>query len=206
MERYLSTQALSAGLAEIERESERRGREIVRLALQAHIDARGDGDVGETIVLAGEDGPLRLAHKRVHSRPLVTLFGELRITRMGTARRDTTRSTHSTPSSVCLANGCPIASGTVEGACKNLIRDRFERSGMRWTPETAEAHTGQTRARPRFTRRMARSVVVFGFKVRSRSLRMIALANLRSSMEQPSSSSLCFCSLQNSRPRDWKHA
>ena len=32
-----------------------------------------------------------------------------------------------------LPNGWPIASGTVEGACKNLIRDRFERSGMRWT-------------------------------------------------------------------------
>ncbi len=38
-----------------------------------------------------------------------------------------------------LANGWPITSGTVEGACKNLIRDRFERSGMRWTQETAEA-------------------------------------------------------------------
>ncbi|MGB0092209.1 MAG: hypothetical protein WBP81_06710 [Solirubrobacteraceae bacterium] len=51
--------------------------------MQAHVDARGDGDVGAAIVLVGEDGPLRLAHKRVHSRPLVTLFGELRITRMG---------------------------------------------------------------------------------------------------------------------------
>jgi hypothetical protein len=38
-----------------------------------------------------------------------------------------------------LRQGWPIASGTVEGACKNLIRDRFERSGMRWTTETAEA-------------------------------------------------------------------
>lgn len=38
-----------------------------------------------------------------------------------------------------LSNGWPIASGTVEGACKNLIRDRFERSGMRWTIPTAEA-------------------------------------------------------------------
>ena len=75
LERYLSGQAaLGAGLSEIERESERRGREIVRLSLQAHVDARGDGDVGEAIVLAGEDGSLRLAHKRVHSRPLVTLF------------------------------------------------------------------------------------------------------------------------------------
>jgi hypothetical protein len=38
-----------------------------------------------------------------------------------------------------LANGWPIASGTVEGACKTLVRDRFERSGMRWCPDGAEA-------------------------------------------------------------------
>ncbi len=38
-----------------------------------------------------------------------------------------------------LANGWPIASGSVEGACKNLIKDRMERSGMRWTEEMAEA-------------------------------------------------------------------
>ena len=37
------------------------------------------------------------------------------------------------------ALGCPIASGPVEGACKNLIKDRMERSGMRWTPSMAEA-------------------------------------------------------------------
>ena len=40
---------------------------------------------------------------------------------------------------IYLANGWPIASGSVEGTCKCLIRDRFERSGMRWTQETAEA-------------------------------------------------------------------
>ena len=38
-----------------------------------------------------------------------------------------------------LAQGFPIASGPVEGACKNLIKDRMERSGMRWTPGMAEA-------------------------------------------------------------------
>ena len=38
-----------------------------------------------------------------------------------------------------LALGLPIASGPVEGACKNLIKDRMERSGMRWTPAMAEA-------------------------------------------------------------------
>lgn len=38
-----------------------------------------------------------------------------------------------------LENGFPIAGGSVEGACKNLIKDRMERSGMRWTPKMAEA-------------------------------------------------------------------
>src|SRR5205823_4896459 len=38
-----------------------------------------------------------------------------------------------------LARGLPIASGSVEGACKNLIKDRMERSGMRWTEAMAEA-------------------------------------------------------------------
>jgi hypothetical protein len=38
-----------------------------------------------------------------------------------------------------LAHGWPIASGPVEGACKNLIKDRMERSGMRWTEQMAEA-------------------------------------------------------------------
>jgi len=38
-----------------------------------------------------------------------------------------------------LARGLPIASGSVEGACKNLVKDRMERSGMRWSPAMAEA-------------------------------------------------------------------
>jgi hypothetical protein len=38
-----------------------------------------------------------------------------------------------------LRRGLPIASGCVEGACKNLIKDRLERSGMRWGLPGAEA-------------------------------------------------------------------
>jgi hypothetical protein len=38
-----------------------------------------------------------------------------------------------------LAMGLPIASGVIEGTCKNLINDRMERSGMRWSPDGAEA-------------------------------------------------------------------
>ena len=90
LERWLSGQAaLGSGMSEaLERESERQGREILRLALQAHIDARGDGDLGEAIDVADEHGrPVRLTHKRLHTRPLVTLFGEVRVTRMGYGAR-----------------------------------------------------------------------------------------------------------------------
>ena len=38
-----------------------------------------------------------------------------------------------------LAAGYPIGSGAVEGACRNLVKDRMEGSGMRWRPEGAQA-------------------------------------------------------------------
>jgi hypothetical protein len=38
-----------------------------------------------------------------------------------------------------LRQGLPIASGSVEGACKHLIKDRLERSGMRWSLQGAES-------------------------------------------------------------------
>ena len=57
------------------------------LALPAHIDARGDGDVGAAIMVDGDPQPQRLTHRRLHIRPLVTLFGEVRVTRMGYGAR-----------------------------------------------------------------------------------------------------------------------
>jgi hypothetical protein len=84
LERFLEGAARARlGLSEIERGSEQRGRELVRRTLQAHIDARGDGDVGCAIVVQGPDGPVRLAYKRRHTRLLLTLFGQVRITRIG---------------------------------------------------------------------------------------------------------------------------
>jgi hypothetical protein len=38
-----------------------------------------------------------------------------------------------------LAAGYPIGTGPVEGACRNLIKDRFERTGMRWSTVGAQA-------------------------------------------------------------------
>jgi hypothetical protein len=84
LERFLAKAAMAhTGLAEIEAESERRGRELVRLALQAHLDARGDGDLGPAIVVLGPEGPIRLGYKKTHTRRVLTIFGEVSVSRVG---------------------------------------------------------------------------------------------------------------------------
>ncbi|MGB6066275.1 MAG: ISKra4 family transposase [Desulfomonilaceae bacterium] len=40
---------------------------------------------------------------------------------------------------VCLEKGYPIGSGVIEGACRNLINDRLELTGMRWILQGAES-------------------------------------------------------------------
>ena len=41
-----------------------------------------------------------------------------------------------------LARGWPIASGVIEGACRHLVKDRCEGTGMRWTKPGAESLLG----------------------------------------------------------------
>jgi hypothetical protein len=38
-----------------------------------------------------------------------------------------------------LARGWPIGTGVVEGACRHLVKDRFEQAGMRWSKVGAQA-------------------------------------------------------------------
>ncbi len=38
-----------------------------------------------------------------------------------------------------LRRGYPIASGVIEGACRHVVKDRLERTGMSWTPSGAQA-------------------------------------------------------------------
>lgn len=40
---------------------------------------------------------------------------------------------------VCLAQGLPIATGVIEGACRHLVRDRMDITGARWGVVRAEA-------------------------------------------------------------------
>ncbi|MGE0759795.1 MAG: hypothetical protein AB7F89_13190 [Pirellulaceae bacterium] len=38
-----------------------------------------------------------------------------------------------------LRQGYPIASGVIEGACRHVVKDRLERTGMSWTRRGAQA-------------------------------------------------------------------
>jgi hypothetical protein len=41
-----------------------------------------------------------------------------------------------------LQAGYPIASGVIEGACRHVVKDRMERSGMRWILDGTQAMLG----------------------------------------------------------------
>lgn len=88
LERWLlSSSSMRLGLAGVEREAERRGRELLRLELQAHMDSRGTGDCGSALrVEWGDRRSVLYTHKRVHTRSIVTLFGRVSLTRMGYGR------------------------------------------------------------------------------------------------------------------------
>lgn len=70
--------------AEVERLLATDGRELLRLLYQGHLDARGVGETTAPVV--GADGVGR-THARVSDRDLVTVFGRVRVARMGYGQR-----------------------------------------------------------------------------------------------------------------------
>jgi hypothetical protein len=56
------------------------GRELLRRLLQAHLDERSPGTVAEPVM--GADGRAH-THQRTHTRHLMTIFGEVEVTRTG---------------------------------------------------------------------------------------------------------------------------
>jgi len=66
--------------SQLERQVESQGRELMRELVQAHVDSRGAGQaLGE---VRGADGVVR-EQVRVHERGLQTIFGEVRVSRLG---------------------------------------------------------------------------------------------------------------------------
>jgi hypothetical protein len=68
----------------IERHLSEEARELARLLLQGHIDSRGGGDIGATVISADF---VTLNHKRKMPRALYTVFGQVNMNRVGYSRR-----------------------------------------------------------------------------------------------------------------------
>jgi len=81
-----SSPALQLPLHQIECQQQDRGREVQRLLLQAHLEHRGQGDVGPAICVQREDGEQWYTHRRLGTRSLKTVFGTVQVVRMGYSR------------------------------------------------------------------------------------------------------------------------
>ena len=81
-----SSGALGLPLHHIESLQQAKGREVQRLLLQAHLQHRGNGDVGPALCLTQQDGAVLYSHRRLGARSLTTVFGTVEVVRMGYSR------------------------------------------------------------------------------------------------------------------------
>src|SRR5438093_6896624 len=79
--------ALQLPLHQIESQQQAKGREVQRLLLQAHLQHRGNGDVGPALQLQQADGAVLYSHRRLSTRSLTTVFGTVELVRMGYSRQ-----------------------------------------------------------------------------------------------------------------------
>lgn len=90
-----------------------------------HLEAILSGEVAQVIAQLEHD----LASRRLSVRRREAVE-----TTIGYYRRNAGHMRYD----VYLRRGWPIASGVVEGACRHLVKDRMEQSGMRWSREGAQ--------------------------------------------------------------------
>jgi len=74
-----STRALQLPLHEIESQQQTKGREVQRLLLQAHIERRGDGDVGPALLVPQQAGSVLYTHRRLRTRAIGVIYLSMRI-------------------------------------------------------------------------------------------------------------------------------
>jgi len=80
-EEWLATEAAGLQHAELEEQLEARGRELMRRLFQGHLDLLAAREERRDDV-AGTDGVVRTRAERGRTRPLVTRFGQVRVSRI----------------------------------------------------------------------------------------------------------------------------
>ncbi len=81
-----SCEVLLLPLHEVEVEQEERARELSRRLLQAHLQARGVGDVGPALVVNGQKRQAVHTHRRDASKKHKSIFGEVTVHRLAYAQ------------------------------------------------------------------------------------------------------------------------
>lgn len=81
LEAWLVDGALELALHEVERDLVKRGREMLRLLLEAHIRSRGTGHHGPAVLLTSNGKDESFLESREHTRHLKTVFGSVEILR-----------------------------------------------------------------------------------------------------------------------------
>lgn len=88
LEAWLSSpEAFPVPLHEVEHGQERKGREVQRWMLQAHIEERGPGEVGPALRVVEGDRERLYRQRRLRQRGLKTIFGPIEMVRMSYGRR-----------------------------------------------------------------------------------------------------------------------
>jgi len=139
-----SEEASSLPLHEVEVEQARRSREVQRLRLQAHVQARGIGDVGPAIGLRRGAVELRLGQRSLHSSRFVSIFGAVEVERLGYHRRQG-RSIHPLDEDLGLPERSfsqevqrRVIKGSVQGPYDEALERLEESTGITMPKRSAE--------------------------------------------------------------------
>ena len=148
LEKWLySPEAHSLSLRDIEVAEQKRGRELLRLLLQAHVESRGDGDVGAAIrvhVTDSSDGYLLYTQRRDHARRITTVFGDIWVKRIGYGMEGRT-SIHPLDEQLQLPARRYsyeiqrlVAKKAVQGPFDEVVDALYEATGVRMPKRSAE--------------------------------------------------------------------
>lgn len=144
----LSEEALRLPLDEVEKQQERRAREAQRLLLQAHIQARGDGDVGAELRVVQGACSRHFSHRRVQTRHVRTIFGEVTVSRLGYGT-DHAASIHPLDEGLALAaRSCSyevqhrLVKAAVQGPFDEAVERVEDSTGLQVPKRTAEQVVG----------------------------------------------------------------
>lgn len=129
-EEWLAGEAVGLQHAELEEQLEVRGRELVRRQFQWHLDLLAACE-GRRDDVAGEDGVVRARAERGRSRPLVTKFGQVSVSRIASPRSRPRGSMEAAGAAITRPTGVTIGKRQAEELARPAppMWRRFTRSG-----------------------------------------------------------------------------